>query len=423
MKKFLFILLMCIFAFVSCQPFDFDEAHGEIVKAQIEQEYQESFADNFGTYGVINIDPTHNWGFDTIPALEYVPQTRIAVPNSNQWSSYPYYLDVPEPLRKEQINVVTTWFKTHRNPSGITVNWTDYFAQQVSSTKYGRHMDELYDNGTKGNNHIYNFNSGDAASINVDNKYNDKIMYMQGQSTVSFSYHESVGAKTWYDHFVVIPGEEIDPINAHGLWGMYFVGFDYEAYKFKGSSDNVPRDWYFNDWIIKITPGLRTNPAPVRIMAEDLGSIGDFDFNDVVIDVYINYNKYWHGADYGMIILRAAGGTMPLYVGDKDHEVHKMFGVDVTTMVNTNGGTEYSVQRPIVQWSFIPISANPIDIPLIVENTKENVNYEIGAKLGVAPGKFAVPTTVQWSPERINIKDTYPKFSAWVQNQNYHFWE
>lgn len=420
--KQLFLALLIILC-SACEAFDFEEARGDTARDKLEQEYQESFANNFGTYGVLNIDPSHNWGFDNILFFEYKPQTRVAVPNSNQWSGYPYYLDVPKPLRKEQINVVTTWFKTHRNPSGITVNWTDYFVQQVSSTKYGRHMNELYDNGTKGNNHINNFNSGDGASINVDNKYNDKIMYMQGQSTVSFSYHESVSDKIWYDHFVIIPGEEIDPRNAHGLWGMYFVGFDYEAYKFKGSSDNVPRDWYFNDWIIKITPGLRTNPAPVRIMAEDLGAIGDFDFNDVVIDVYINYNEYWHGADYGIIILRAAGGTMPLYVGDKDHEVHKMFGVDVTTMVNTHGGKEYSVQRPIVQWSFIPTSANPIDISLLVENTKEDIKYEIKAKLGTAPGKFAVPTTVQWSPERINIKNTYPKFPLWVRDQTNKFWE
>ena len=395
----------------SCQEEDFGFDSKEI-------EYRTAFKKSFGIP-----DVNHTWGFQDIVAPVSELQTRVAVPNSNQWSGDPYYLNVPAPLTDEQIDTVTAWFKTHNNPTGVAVNWTDYFAQQVSSTEYGKHMDELYDNGSKGNNHVYNFNSGDGTAINVDNKYNDKIMYMQGQSTVSFSYHESVGSRTWYDHYVIIPGEEIDPSNTYGLHGMFFLGFDYEAYKFDGSSDNVSRDYFFDDWIIKITPGLRTNPAPVRIMAEDLGLIGDFDFNDVVFDVYINYNPYWHGNDFGMIILRAAGGTMPLYVNDYQHEVHDLFGVETTQIVNTPGGNSSSVSRPIVQWSFVPTSANPIDIPIYVDNTIENTNYEVGSQRGIAPGKFEVPVTVQWSPECVNIQTTYPRFSDWVMDQSNHFWE
>lgn len=412
---FLYILLALVTgSLTACQEedqgFTFEEVRTSF--------YVKKFVSEFG-----EPDPGHKWGFEDIESPISEINTRVAIPNSNQWSGDPYYLDVPAPLTGDQIATVTTWFETHRNPTGVAVNWTDYFAQQVSSTDYGRHMDELYDNGSNGNNHVYNFNSGDGAAINVDNRYTDKIMYMQGQSTISFSYHESVSSKTWYDHYVIIPGEVIDPTNAHGLHGMYFLGFDYEANKDDSDTDDVARDYFFNDWIIKITPGLRTNPAPVRIMAEDLGAIGDFDFNDVVFDVYINYNQYWHGADYGMIILRAAGGTMPLYVNDMDHEVHGLFGVDVSTIVNTPDGTAYSVSRPIVQWSFTPKSANPLDIPITVQNTMIDSRYEVGAVLGVAPGKFAVPTTVQWSPENINIKTTYPKFNAWVKDQNIHFWE
>lgn len=421
------VILSAVSLFSSCSDYDYGYDREDVANARLIAEYNESFAQTFGVRGTLHIDPEHNWGFKDIVPNDLPEETRVAIPNSNQWSGYPYWLDVPAPLTEEQINIVTTWFETHENPSGIAVSWTDYFAQQVSSTEYGRHMDELYDNGTNGNNHVYNFNSGNGTAINVDNKYNDKIMYMQGQSTVSFSYHESVSGKIWYDHFVIIPGEEIDPTNAYGLWGMYFLGFDYEAYKFDGSPDNVARDWYFNDWIIKITPGMVTKPEPVRIMAEDLGDIGDFDFNDVVIDVYINYNQDCHGGDYGIIVLQAAGGTMPLYVeanpNEPAHEVHEEFGVPTTQIVNTPDAAGTSVTRTAALWRFTPTSANPIDIKLIVENTIENIRYEIGSEIGVAPGKFAVPTTVQWSPECVNIETTYPKFVNWVEDQNNHFWE
>ena len=62
-------------------------------------------------------------------------------------------------------------------------------------------------------------------------------------------------------------------------------------------------------------------------MAEDLTiSGGDFDFNDVVFDaVTVN------GAT--VVTLQAAGGTMPLYI--EDNEVHELFGVSQSTMVNT----------------------------------------------------------------------------------------
>lgn len=423
MNKIFYIISIILILLTSCTPFDWDEARGELIKKNIENEYQISFAEEFGTYGVLNIDPNHEWGFKNILS-EIELNTRTAVPNANQWGVDPYNLNVPKPLTQKQKDFVTEWFTNTLNPNSIAINWTDYFAQQVSSTIYGNHMDALYDNGDNYNNHVYNFNSGNCSETNVqgsDGQWKDRIMLMQGQSTTSFSYHETVSNTTWYDHYVIIPGEVIDPtnsLNEESIHGMFFLGFDYEAYKFEGSLDNVKRDYYFNDWIVKLTPAIPTKPEPLRIMAEDLGSIGDFDFNDVVFDVYINYNQWWHGNDYGIIILHAAGGTMPLYVDN--HEVHKEFNVPTTQMVNTNGLS--TVNRPIVLWRFIPTSANPIDIPILVENTKENVNYLINSEIGIAPGKIAVPISVKWSNEQVNIKTTYPKFNEWIEDQTKYFW-
>lgn len=162
-------------------------------------------------------------------------------------------------------------------------------------------------------------------------------------------------------------------------------------------------------------------------MAEDLGNIGDFDFNDVVIDVYINYYKQGHRNNYGIIVLQAAGGTMPLYVegnpNERRREVHEEFCVPVNQMVNTGGDGSESVNRPIAVWRFTPVSANPDDIKLYVDNGTLGLTYEISSEVGKAPGKFAVPVSVRWSPERVNIKQTYPKFTEWVSNQKKPFWK
>ena len=77
----------------------------------------------------------------------------------------------------------------------------------------------------------------------------------------------------------------------------------------------------------------------VRVVAEDLtASAGnDFDFNDVVFDVKLNNNP-----QYVEIVLRAAGGTLPLYIGEGDnaHEVHAEFGQDTGIMINTGGSSK-----------------------------------------------------------------------------------
>ena len=90
-------------------------------------------------------------------------------------------------------------------------------------------------------------------------------------------------------------------------------------------NQNTPPDGDYSDWIVRIVPAKYIKAQ--RIMAEDLTvSGGDFDFNDVVFDaVTVN------GAT--VVTLQAAGGTMPLYI--EDNEVHELFGVSQSTMVNT----------------------------------------------------------------------------------------
>ncbi|MBR0037302.1 MAG: DUF4842 domain-containing protein [Bacteroidales bacterium] len=204
-----------------------------------------------------------------------------------------------------------------------------------------------------------------------------------------------------------------------------------------GGDKVVPANDVYTDWIIRLvaaepvdtipttpTDTTSTDTIPVqkvynRIMCEDLGSIGDFDFNDVVFDVeFVDGNAH--------IILRAAGGTMPLYIQGEGqvgvrYEVHDQFGVDVKTMVNTGNGTV--TKDPVEIWLNGITSVDQIQVWVTNTKTDTQATYEVGANKGEAPQKINVPSTVAWSKERVNIQKTYPKFETWVGDSTKPFWE
>ena len=368
--------------------------------------YQENFVKTFG-----NIDPKNDWGFgQDIPCAP--KPTKVANTNANEWGGY---VEVPAPLTKAQIATVTSWFATHPNPQGIAVNWSDFFVQQVSSTDYGKNMD-LLTCGTA-EEHINNFNGGDGSTNgNVcywqdPNDQNnrlyrsDKIQFMVNSSTECFGYHESRGTfnQQYNDKYVIIPGSMIDSSVA----GMYFVGFDYNSSKGPNSPENIDADGYYNDWIVKITPGLYT-PEGQRIMCEDLGTTADFDFNDIVIDVYNDWKGYpgneWTAAT--IVTVRAAGGTLPATVAGKD--IHNLFGVDTKDMVNTGIKT-----APVAIFR-IPQVANAKEVKVMVGN--DTGTWELKTATGAAPQKILVPSTTKWSKEYKNIVKSYPDFEKYVQD-------
>ena len=365
--------------------------------------YQENFVKTFG-----NIDPKNDWGFgQDIPCAP--KPTKVANANANEWGGY---VEVPDTLTKAQIATVTSWFATHPNPQGIAVNWSDFFVQQVSSTDYGKNMDLLTCG--KAEDHINNFNGGDGSTNDKvcywqdpndqnNRRYrSDKIQFMVNSSTECFGYHESRGTfnQQYNDKYVIIPGSMIDS----SVDGMYFVGFDYNSSKGPNSPENIDADGYYNDWIVKITPGLYKGQ---RIMCEDLGTTADFDFNDIVIDVYNDWSGYpgnWGGAT--IVTVRAAGGTLPAKVAGKD--IHELFGVSTKDMVNTGIKT-----APVAIFRIAQVN-NAKDIQIVVGN--DGGTWELKTATGAAPQKILVPSTTKWSKEYKNIVKSYPDFEKYVQN-------
>jgi hypothetical protein len=176
-------------------------------------------------------------------------------------------------------------------------------------------------------------------------------------------------------------------------------------------------------------PGPGPDPDPdawfVRVMAEDLSAdeASDFDFNDVVIDVY-----YIQGKTNATIVLQAAGGTLPLRIaGNDDWEVHELFQVPVTTMVNTNWSGSNSADRDPVTLTltnFGPYETEDAfligvrdDITLEVKKTLSTGTaqwFPMTANQGEPAAKFAVDGKYQWLDERTNIKAQNGSFVDWV---------
>jgi len=162
----------------------------------------------------------------------------------------------------------------------------------------------------------------------------------------------------------------------------------------------------------------------VRIIGEDLTpGDTDWDFNDVVFGV--KFNDAGNGATCTLL---AAGGTLPLRIAKKGNadlenadewvEVHALFGVPTTTMVNTGGRSTTVDLRPTFDVTGISKSVNGQDIKIYVnKGTEEEPNWiELKAEKGNPAAKLAVKKGFRICTERQNINEIYKRFEDWVDN-------
>ena len=355
-----------------------------------EMQYEEAFEKAFG-----KISPTQTWGF------KQTATTRSAYPNSNDWAKEGY--NVPSAITTDERNAVLAVFNEVGKESYTSlVDWDCFFVQHV----YGAHsnMDYLMAYDPTGHSEIlyglpeYNYQPHEVIS-NDDHIFNfnatdGSIQLMINSSTQRFGFHSSQDSKKHYWFRM----EEIN--------GAYYVGIDYEA---TGQWDNQKeaRDYIYNDWIIKICPGRGTTPPPAdevkeegMIICEDLGTIGDFDFNDVVF-----YAKVWNSGRTD-VILYAAGGTLNISVAGVN------VGSVMGKMVNTG-------LKDVPTYSFTASQAynSLIEIPIVVSNTDAAGNvtsYTLSAQMGRAPQKICVPLGFKWCLEYKPLYEAYPGFKDWT---------
>jgi len=431
MKKIVFCLIS-VLAMVGCHPSFQTISYQE----QQKQDFNYRFERRFGTPA-----SDQDWGFDglEIVDLSLKATTRSHDVNRNQWKDK---FVVPSNVTANEHDLVVAEFSKERvgAVNEENINWTDYFiyevykgedvypdgnGQDVKGSDHMNHLQVKYAEGTLAppNNacweHANDFNNG-TSSGNWETIEGATLMVNSG--TLDFAYHNSTDSK-YHSEYIIIAGADIDP----SLDGYYYVGFDFYATHPEGQEANknmdVERNWVFNDWIVRISPATFKNAK--RIIAEDLASSSgsDFDYNDVVFDATLanewipsmNDNKL-----VAHITLRAAGGTMPLYVADR--EVHELFGIDTRIMVNTG---QYSL--PCVQFTAILGDADwnntktIKDIPVKVVTYNGTITLE--SNKGEASEKLCVDKTYEWCLEREPIQEKYPDFVRYVSDRNVQWYQ
>ena len=371
--------------------------------------YEQAFIERFGQPA-----PNQTWGFGNVTKA----LTRAANTNNNQWYD-PNYCNYEEPAKitQAEIDYVMKWFAEHTKEYGTTFDFKNYFVQQVGYSKdvytthnsnnaqitipSNQHMNQIFANmnaeGTK-SDHVNNFNA-DSGSI----------MLMENSETqYGFGYEESYGT----DDKHVANNYLMAEIEVPGVGTGYYVGLDYQAKK-SGEGIDLKPDGKYSDRVLKIVPAKKnTLKGDYRVIAEDL-TVGeknnDFDFNDVVFDI-----KFDYPAGKTTIILRAAGGTLPLKVGDV--EVHEKFGVPLTTMVNT-GGVSKDPETFELEGTF---DKDPNKIKVMVQ--KDGNWIELEARKGRVASKICVGVDYNWCSERQDIENKYPSFAQWVTNTTPSEW-
>lgn len=208
-------------------------------------------------------------------------------------------------------------------------------------------------------------------------------------------------------------------------------------YTFVGFEDWV--DFDYNDVIFAITgtepetpqeeieipdpddPDEPTDPGTFvcRIIAEDLtvGENSDFDFNDVVFDVFCDGSKT-------TIRLRAAGGELPLYVAG--HEVHQEFGYSGSyPIINTGWDGDIDYENRYVDFPIdgvISTRAAANNIPVVVKKRGEDktlIDILLTARTGKVASKVCVGRDYEWCSERLDVDNKFHKQDSTKLFQQY----
>ena len=436
MKKYLMIGLAAL-AFASCSKNDFETYSPEQVK---EMQYADAFEKQIGkpaanqTWG--------DWKFtNTTKAI-----TRGVNDNGNIWFQNwerPYNVNLSDAELEELKALLSPGVETYNT---YIFPYENYYIEQIYTGESTYNPVDI--NGTKltgttvtgsvqmnqlgarnGDHyeHSDNFNAGNNTAQQTDEGNGTvykgiTLMYSMSKegitATNQFRFHETWGTKGdgYYNNYLIVEYK-----------GEYYVGFDYEAHKDVNNPNearDINRDWKFTDWIVRISPAeaKETPLTPAtdrdgakRIMCEDLGAIGDFDFNDVVFDVWIGYvaEKATSGT---VITIQCAGGTLPLTVAGV--EIHGALGYSTSQMVNTGGGEGSLTAEPYTFFVEDTYGYDAKNVPVVVTG-KDGSTFVINAETGEAPQKFCVNnTSTKWATGRTHIYEAYPDFSTWATNPN-----
>lgn len=419
-------LALCA-AFVGCSEYD----QGLSDKAIPNQE-KAKFTDQFlKTYG--SVAENHDWGFSS-NSNDNATRGCTEATGGIGWPPYV----TPAPITDSEREAVLKEFQKKRENATNTVefNYENYFVQQVytGQTPYYDYNGTLTTPAQIMNEFMcWNYTSNKFEHVNGFNNATckDKINganLMENMGTGDrlndqFCYSGTQNGLMFRTSYIIL---EIN--------GEYYLGFDVWSKAPEGQEDNknmyVDRDWVFDDWIVKLVPAKydMTDENARCVIAEDLAAaVSDFDYNDVVFEAYVK-NDYVQELGSNKLVayvnLLAAGGTMPLYIGEK--EVHGLFGVSTSTLVNV--GAKSVKKSPVTikvilgdaDWN-CDFVQKINEIPVRVE-PQGGEAYTLFVQAGTPAEKVAVPIGFNWTDESERLDSKYPKFKDYVGNPTLQWW-
>lgn len=389
-------MLLTSTAFVSCSKTDLFEENQNFLSEQEKSEYRVNFVQKYG-----EVDPNQSWDFCTTSST----QANTRAGESLSWG----YLN---PIN----DWLTRWAHNDKDQVIEAINDAEVktFNPYVAVDLYPAYS------------YVANNNKADFYRLAVH--YNDQTtkVYRQGVGYFLEALNKgwntlgrlgrSINSKSLNTadnvYWTLYPTD----INVWGIESVIDGSIeDYKIDSYKEFTVNGRKYWAFrvgkngsySDLICMVKNVDPVRPIQKRYMIEDLGSKKDFDFNDIVVDVYQAINGSQRA------IIRAMGGTIDftLQIGKttwRKSVEGVAAGYDVDTWYNTKNPVWNDVlaEFPVEGWD---PSENNITVTVNSLSNKDVIIKIPFAKKGEVPMIIAVDTEVDWQLE----KDPLPE-DWWV---------
>jgi len=393
---------------VSCSKSDvFEQSQSSVNETKMNQ-YKTSFVQKYG-----EIAPDQSWDFSTVSNAKASTRAEgeisgvelMGAPTVKQFLKT--IKDDKESVKANINNGETkTWIPrlavemyaaiAHCDASKKLANGNNYLyyhlevCQGYTRTKIMEHVNVNSGSWYDAHTQTLNNSSYNQRSVNTKSMSSDAYWVAYYTHSATNDYANKANAEIMKN----LKSFEIKNYKEYSVNGRTYWGFD------------CTNDGDYSDLIFLVRNVDPVKPIEKRYMVEDLGSIGDFDFNDIVVDVKED------ALGKQKAIIRAMGGTLDftLQIGNTTwtksvNGVAK--GYQPTVMYNTN-----PIDGAMVLDEFDVTGWNPAENNITVSVKSKDNNGVITVipfpKKGEVPMIIAFDTFYAWMPEQESLpKDWY----------------
>ena len=397
---------------VSCSKSDvFEQSQSSVSDLKMNQ-YKTSFVQKYG-----EIAPDQSWDFSTVSYAKASTRAEGEIAEEIKMGA-PVVTQFMQTINADRVSV-----KANIN-NGETKNWIPRLAVEMYAAVAHCDASKKLANG---NNYLYyhlEVCQGDTRSNIMENvNVNSGYWYDAGTNgSLNNSSHNrrSINTKSmssdayWVAYYTYGGKDEKEAKEANAEIMKNLKSFEiinYKEYSVNGRTYwgfDCTNDGDYSDLIFLVRNVDPVKPVEKRYMVEDLGSIGDFDFNDIVVDVKED------AMGKQKAIIRAMGGTLDftLQIGNTTwtksvNGVAK--GYQTTVMYNTN-----PIDGAMVLDEFDVTGWNPAENNITVSVKSKDNNGVITEteipfpKKGEVPMIIAFDTFYAWMLEQESLpKDWY----------------